>query len=238
MLDIFLSLLAGSISVLSPCVLPLLPIIIASALQESKWGSFALVGGLILSFTGFGFFIATIGFSLGLTPSLLQKIAGVLITLFGLILLVPELFKRFSSLASNATSSLNTRIAAFQPKDLQGQFILGTLLGAVWTPCIGPTLGAAISLASRGESLTYAFFVMMAFSIGVAIPILLLSLGSQAALHRRKQKLASFSGKAKIIMGAVFLILGIMILTGLDKSLEAYLLTITPESWTDFIYRF
>ena len=86
-----LGLIAGSLSTLSPCVLPLVPVLVAAAVNAHRWGALALGLGLTLSYTIVGVFLATIGASLGLDPDTFRLVGAVILAVFGLVLLVPKL---------------------------------------------------------------------------------------------------------------------------------------------------
>lgn len=238
MASVLLAYIAGMVSILSPCVLPLLPIIITSALNEHKRGPFYLIAGLVVSFTAFGIFISTIGFSIGITTTLLQNIAASLMVGFGLILTINPLYRWFSATMSSLTSSLNNHAMQKDFKGLWGQFGLGFILGAVWSPCVGPTLGAAISLAAQGQQIGYASLIMFTFAVGIATPILIMSLASQQAMMRMKTRMMQASGGLKTIMGLIFIAVGAMILTGLMTAFEVWMLESMPSELIDFIYKF
>ena len=233
-----LAYIAGVVTILSPCVLPLLPIIVGSSFNEHKRGPLFLVAGLIVSFTSFGMIVATVGFSIGLTTSVLQSIAATVMILFGIILLFNPLYQRFSALASSSTSGLNSKVAGLKFGGGKGQFALGVLLGAVWAPCVGPTLGAAISLASQGQNLPYAAMVMFLFSIGTSTPILAMSFASQRTMINMKNKMMDASKWMKPAMGGIFVIVGLMIITGFMITLEETMLNMMPTALNDFIYQF
>ncbi len=228
-----LSILAGILSTLSPCVLPLVPILVGTALTAHRLGPLFLAFGLALSFTVVGLFLATVGVMLGLDQELFRNVAAVLLIGFGLILLSGRLHQRFifaTSGLSGAGQSLLDRISG---DSLTGQFLLGLLLGVVWSPCVGPTLGAAMTLASQGENIGYAAVVMTLFGIGAGLPLILLGNLSHHAMLRFKNKLSAAGRTGKWALGTLLLILGILILTGLDKSFEARVLTHAPEWLTN-----
>lgn len=238
MTSMFLAYIAGVVTILSPCVLPLLPIILGSSFNEHRRGPLFLVAGLIISFTTFGMVVATIGFSIGLTTSVLQTIAATVMIIFGLILLFNPLYERFSAFASASTSGINSKVSTIKLSGARGQFALGLLLGAVWSPCVGPTLGAAITLASQGQSLIYAATIMLLFSIGTSTPILAMSFASQKTRMKMKNSMMNASRWIKPTMGAIFIAVGLMIITGLMVVLEEAMLTIMPIWLNDFIYQF
>ena len=234
----FLAYLAGVVTILSPCVLPLIPIIIGSSFNEHKRGPLFLVMGLIISFTTFGMIVATIGFSIGLTTSILQSIAASLMIIFGTVLLINPLYLRFSALASASTSGMNSKISGIHFGGAKGQFALGVLLGAVWSPCVGPTLGAAISLAAQGQDLVYAAMIMFLFSVGTSTPILAMSFASQKTMVNMKTKMMDASKWLKPTMGGIFIIVGVMIITGFMTAMEEAMLQMMPQGLNDFIYQF
>ncbi len=233
-----LAYIAGLVTILSPCVLPLLPIVLGGALNAHRYGPLALAFGLIISFTGFGLLIATVGFSIGLTPDKFSKIAAGVMILFGVILLSTTLQQRFSIAAEAATAGLNNRTATFSPQSLPGQFVLGLLLGAVWTPCVGPTLGAAIALAAQGKDLSYAAIIMFVFAVGTATPLIALMFGTREVIGRRKEWMQSTARWMKPVLGGLLIAVGLMIITGLMTEWEALLLEISPQWLIQFIYGF
>ncbi|BCB27381.1 hypothetical protein SKTS_22670 [Sulfurimicrobium lacus] len=160
-----LALAAGSLSTLSPCVLPLVPILLASAVAAHRLGPYALAGGLALSFTVVGVFVASLGAALGLDQGVFRLIAASLLIAFGVVLLSARLQERFAVATSGLSGAGNTLLASVSLNGLSGQFMLGLLLGIVWSPCVGPTLGAAVTLASQGQNLGQVTLLMALFGI-------------------------------------------------------------------------
>lgn len=224
---LLLAFVAGTLSVLSPCVLPLLPIVIGAALQQHRHGPLALAAGLVVSATATGLFFASLGFTLDVDRDRARALAAALMAVAGVILLVPALQRALARLVApvaDAASGLAARV----PAGLGGQAILGALLGFVWTPCTGPTLGAAITLASRSESLARAGFVMLAFSVGAVVPVLAIAYGSRRALMGGSG-LARLAAIGNPVMGTLLLLVGALAVTGADKRIEAWLLNHMPE---------
>jgi cytochrome c-type biogenesis protein len=224
-----LGLLAGSLSTLSPCVLPLVPVLVASAVNAHRSGPLALGAGLALSFTVVGIFLATLGASLGLDPETFRTVGAVVLATFGLILIVPWLQVLFASATGVLSNSGNQLLARVTVDGFFGQFIVGTLLGVVWSPCVGPTLGAATTLASQGKDLGQIGLLMLLFGIGAAAPLVLLGSLSRATMMKIRGRLLSAGKIGKQLFGTVLLGLGILIATGADKSLEAWILNHTPD---------
>jgi len=230
--------LAGVLSTLSPCVLPLIPILLASALAAHRFGAIALAGGLALSFTLVGVAVAAAGSAVGLNQDSLRVAGSVLLIIFGLVLLLPVLQEKFAQATSRLSSSGQTLLAGITLDGLHGQFLLGLLLGLVWSPCVGPTLGAAITLASQGENLLKITGVMATFGLGAAIPLVVLGLISRPLMMRFRGKLMETGKRGKQILGLVLLVLGTAVLSGGDKLFEIWVLKMAPQWLIELTTRF
>ncbi len=233
-----LALIAGVLSTLSPCVLPLLPIVLGAALGEHRLGPVALAAGLSLSFVVVGLFVATLGFAVGLDQDVFRYAAAALMIGIGVVLLMPRLQAQFALAAGPVGQWAQERTGTFSGRGLGGQFAIGLLLGVVWSPCVGPTLGAASVLASQGKNLGEVAAVMTAFGIGAALPLLLLGLLSREAILRWRGRLLEAGRGGKMLLGAVLLAIGILIVSGLDKRLEAALVEASPAWLTELTTRY
>lgn len=220
--------LAGVLTLINPCVLPLLPVIIAGAFQSNKHGPIYMAAGLTVSFTVVGVLITAFGHLIGLNEQTINKTAALLMIVFGVILLIPALQEKLASLAAPLASGANNRIDSVQSNSGFGQFYIGLLLGAVWSPCVGPTLGGAIGLAATGEGLLQATITMIFFGIGVSTILLLLSYGSRELLNSRKERLMKWMPRAKPIMGIALLLTGLAILFHWNRAIDIWLLDVMP----------
>ncbi|ULU26473.1 cytochrome c biogenesis CcdA family protein [Dyella terrae] len=224
-----LGFLAGMATLLSPCVLPILPILIASALSRHWWGGAMLALGLALSFAFTGTFIATVGASIGLDAGTLRIVAASLMLLFGAVMLLPPLQRAFARFTAQLGNKGQQALGSVRGEGGFSQFLIGLLLGLVWSPCVGPTLGAATTLAAQGRNLTQIALLMLVFGLGAGLPLLVLSTVSGAAVTRMRGALMSIGGVAKSMLGACFVLIGLMVLTGLDRRFEALVLSISPD---------
>ncbi len=222
------ALLAGLLTTLSPCVLPVLPMIAASATSHSRWGLPAMALGIALTFTAVGVTLARGGSLLGLDDRALRFGAGALMAVLGLALVLPVAqramatgLQRLGSLGGNAAA----RVQSDHPA---AQLGIGLLMGVAWSPCVGPTLGAAIGLAASGGSVSAAATVMAIFSIGAVLPMMLVGLLGRGLLQRHRARLGQASELGRKLMGGSLLLVGLLVLTGLDKALEAWLLDLAP----------
>ena len=230
--------LAGALSTLSPCVLPLLPILIATALAQHRYGPLALAAGLTLSFAVVGLFIATLGASIGLDQGVLRQGAAVLLMLFGIVLLVPRLQLAFAGATARLGASGDGVLARLSGTGWLGQFSVGLVLGLVWSPCVGPTLGAATTLAAQGSHLGQIALLMLLFGLGAGTPLLVIGTLSREAMARTRGTLLAAGQRGKWLLGAVLVLMGAAILTGWDKGFEAWVLDHSPQWLTDLTTRY
>jgi len=229
MTGIFLAFIAGLVTLLNPCVLPLLPIVIGAALQENNKAPLALALGLSLSFSLFGIFILAFGFSLGIDQDSIRIFAAYLLLILGIMVLIPKLNQAFSKIMTPVASGGNQLMAKVSGSGLTGQFMVGALLGLVWSPCVGPTLGVAIAAASQGENLFVSMMTFFIFSLGVSVSLLAFAYGSRATLSMRKKSYQNMAKWAKPALGLLLVGVSLMILTGLDKVLETMMLENAPD---------
>ena len=233
-----LAFLAGILSVFSPCVMPLLPLVLGAAASEHRFGPAALAAGLAISFVAIGLFVATVGFAIGLDGDLFRRVAAVLLVLVGLVLVVPVAQVRLATAAGPVSNWTEQRFGGFSTTGLAGQFCVGLLLGAVWSPCVGPTLGAASVLAAQGKDLPTVALTMALFGLGAALPMLLLGTLSREVLVRWRDRMLAVGKGAKAALGAVLVLVGIAILTGFDKTVETTLVAASPAWLTSITTRF
>src|SRR5215472_15830512 len=223
-----LAFVAGLLSILSPCVLPLVPIVLGAAVAAHPLGAVALAAGLAISFSGLGLLLALAGIGLGIDADLFRLGAAVMMIALGALLVVPSWQMRLASAGGPVSNWADRYLGRFASSGLAGQFAIGLLLGAVWSPCVGPTLGAASLLASQGRDLLQVGVTMIAFGIGAALPLALLGLLSGAALARVRSRLLSAGKLGKALLGMAFVLVGIAVVSGVDRSIEATLVNVSP----------
>lgn len=147
---------------------------------------------------------------------------------FGIILIVPMFARRFEMATAGIAAGADTQIDQMDSSGNKGQFLSGLLLGAVWLPCIGPTLGGAIALASQCENLGYAALIMVFFALGVSTLIPGLGFGTHEAIRTRTQALRGLAERSKPILGVTFVAVGLMLYFKLNHYIEAWALSIMP----------
>ena len=224
-----LAFFAGIVGVVSPCVWPLVPVVTSSAAISGKIGPLYLAAGLSVSFAVAGTLLTWLLVSTSMDPEYFRLMAAVMLLLVGLILIVPSLSDWVTMRLSMLSGRLRLGSRAGGNTSARGQFGVGALLGIVWLPCVGPTLGAAIALASMGQDMLLSFIVMLAYGTGTAGVLLLAGFVSTKLLTRWRPQVMAGSGFGKKLLGGTLLLLSILVLTGIDKWLEAMAVGMLPE---------
>lgn len=230
-----LAFVAGALTILSPCVLPLVPIVLSSAAQRHRLAPLALAAGLVVAFTITGFVVAAFGQALGLDTLVVRAAGAIVLCLAGIVLLVPKLQDVLTRVATPLAAWASGKQTVLDARaGLWGQAMVGALLGIVWAPCVGPTLGAAIALAAEGKDLGEVAFVMLAFGLGISAVLLVIAFAARSVLARWRGRLMMAGGRGKAILGGLLLMIGVFILTGFDRKIEAFALDHLPDQVTEW----
>lgn len=231
-------LLAGILSTLSPCVLPIIPILLGTATNAHARAPLALAGGLAISYAIIGTGLAWAGSALDLDPAIFRSVGAAVLGVLGLVLMSGSLQQRFASATSGIGDAGNNLLARMNLDGLWGQFAIGLVLGVVWSPCVGPTLGAAVVLASQGSHLPQVALLMGIFGVGAALPVVALAYVGRSAMMKMRGTLMQAGKTGKMILGIVMIALAAMILSGADKPIEAWLVNASPAWLTKLTTRF
>ncbi|MFI5013828.1 MAG: cytochrome c biogenesis CcdA family protein [Hyphomicrobiales bacterium] len=232
-----LAFLAGILSCLSPCVLPMLPIVLGAAASEHRFGPVALAAGVAVSFVAIGLFVATIGFGIGLDTGVFRTAAAIVMISIGTVLAVPRLQVRLAAAGGPISNWADQRFGGISSSGVAGQFGVGLLLGAVWSPCVGPTLGAASVLAAQGKDLFQVALTMLFFGLGASLPLLILGTVSRSALAGWRDRLLTVAKNLKVALGVMLIAVGVLIVSSLDKLVETLLVDASPQWLTDLTTR-
>jgi cytochrome c-type biogenesis protein len=230
--------LAGVLSTLSPCVLPIVPILLGTAINTHPRAPLALAGGLAISYAVIGTTVAWLGSNLGLDASTFRNVGAIVLALMGVLLLSSTLQQRFASAASGISNVGNSLLSRWKLDGLWGQFAIGLILGIVWSPCVGPTLGAAIVLASEGSQLAHAATLMGIFGLGAALPIVILGQVSRTAMGKWRNQMMQAGQTGKVLLGLAMLLIAVMVYTGSDKAFETWLVNVSPAWLTELTTKF
>lgn len=220
------SFLAGVVTILSPCILPVLPIILSSSVDNSgKRRPFGVVIGFVASFTFFTLFLSIIVAASGIPADSLRLISIIILFVFGLSLLMPG----FQTFLERLFSSLSRFAPSGQGRTgFSGGLIIGFSLGLLWTPCVGPILASVISLAISGTVTFQAFLITLAFSLGTAIPMFLIMLAGSTALQRIPW-LTRNSASIQKVFGVLMIVTALAIFFNLDRRFQTFVLKTFPS---------
>ena len=223
---------SGVITILSPCILPVLPIVLSGSIGGGKARPFGVLAGFVISFTVFTLTLSAIVHALGIPADALRVVAVVLIVLFGIVMLVPRLRDGFELLASRiasrgaqpgAAGASTTRRAGFW-----SGLIVGLSLGLVWTPCVGPIMASVISLALTQHVNGGSVFITLAYTLGTSIPMLAVMLGGRALLNK-VPALTRNTANIQKGFGVLMILMGVAIGFGWDRRFQTAVLRAFPN---------
>ena len=216
--------LAGIVTILSPCILPVLPIVLSSSFGGGKRRPFGIVIGFIASFTFFTLFLATLVQALHISADAVRGFSIVIVLLFGLSLLIPQ----FQVWTERLFSSLSSRLSGPRKGTGFGSgLLIGLSLGLLWTPCVGPILASVISLALTGTVTGTAFVVTFSYAVGTAIPLFAILYGGRNLLQNVPW-LVSHAGDVQKVFGVVMIVTAIGIFFNVDRKFQTFILTTFP----------
>ncbi len=233
-----ISLLAGSLTTLSPCVFPLIPLVVGSAVQVNRLAPIAMGLGMVLSFAVIGILLGTIGHALGIDSDSVRTFGGWMLLVFGAIMLIPKFDEKFSQLMSPLATGASGVTSMLNNESLLGAWGLGALLGLVWSPCSGPLLATALSLVAAEGGAISGGVILGLFGIGAAIPLVLVSYASRGFINSSRYWVLKNTFRIKYGFGLLIFLVGISILTGMDKWLEAILVDLMPDGWFSLTTKF
>ena len=226
-----LSLAAGSLATLSPCVFPILPLVLGGAVQGNRLAPLAMGSGMAISFALIGLLIGALGPTLGVDSDKVRVFGALLLIVFGLVMLVPVLNQRFTEWMLPIASSANAASSRLDGGSLGGAFLLGGVLGLVWSPCSGPLLASALTLVASEGGASRGALILGVFGIGAAIPLVAVAYASRSGFSRARGWVLARIDAIKKAFGVVILVTGVAILTGGDKWVEARVVDLLPDAW-------
>jgi len=233
MLQILFAILAGILTVGAPCILPILPILLgASVAQKSRTRPLFIALGFILTFAIFGLLLSYIVSRFMIAPDVLRKIAVFALGIFGLFMIWPSPFERLTTKLNPLLNKANQKAGQAGTGNFGG-FVLGVMLGAIWTPCAGPILGSILTLIATQTDTARAAILLIAYAIGAGIPMVLIAYGGQY-ITTKVRWLAQYSRRIQQIFGVLILLLAIAMFYQYDLVLQAKLLDKFPSIFPKF----
>ncbi len=229
-----LSLAAGGLTTLSPCVFPLLPLVLGGALQGSRFAPVAMGVGMIGSFAAIGMLLGALGPALGIDADTVRTAGAALLIAFALVMLVPALGEHFTRWMLPIASSANAASARLDSGSLTGALLLGGVLGLVWSPCSGPLLGSALTLVASEGGVARGGLVLGIFGLGAAFPLVAVAYASRRGFMNVRGWVLARIERVRHVFAVLLGAMGLAILTGGDKWLEASVLQWLPDAWVNF----
>ncbi len=218
--------LAGLVTILAPCIWPVLPIVLSSSLaSKGHQRPLGITLGIMLSFTIFTLSVSFLIRMFHIDPNILRIIAVIVIAFLGITMLVPALNGKFEVMVSRLAGLFgqNTNTGSgFLPG-----FITGLSLGIVWSPCAGPILATIAALAATGQVSLDVIFVTLAYVIGVGIPLFAFAYGGQLVVLKTRG-ISQFTGRIQQIFGVIMILAAVAIYTNYDQALQLQLLNKFP----------
>ena len=227
---LFFAFISGLVTILAPCIWPLLPIILSSSLNGGKAKSLGITLGIMVSFSVFILSISYLVQLFGIDPSIIRLFAVIVLVIMGLSMIVPAL----SRILEGMLSRLSGRFGQTQVRSgFGGGFLTGCSLGIVWTPCTGPILATIATLAATTSLNLGIILVTIFYVIGLGIPLFFFSYGG-GKLIAKTRFVSGFTGRIQQVFGVILLVTALAIYTNYDKVLQVKLLDSFP-SYTQFL---
>jgi len=226
--------ISGVLTVFSPCVLPILPIILASGIDGKIWRIRGVIVGLVVSFTIAALLLATVVRLFGIPADTIRNIAVLLLVLFGLSMVFPIIWEKTQVFIEKYwhAKPIQTQNSGFG-----GGFVTGVSLGVVWTPCIGPVVAAVATLAAVNSLSFASVLIVLSYALGTAVPLYFIAKGGRAATARLGF-IKTNNQKIRQVFGVIILGTALFIWTGADRNLQAWTLAHLPASWTQLATTF
>jgi cytochrome c biogenesis protein CcdA/thiol-disulfide isomerase/thioredoxin len=198
-----LAMAAGVLTVLSPCILPILPALLsASAAGGFRHRPSWIVLGLVISFTVFGAVFSVFGTFLGLSNESLRDVALAILSFFGISLLWPRIWERAGSRIGALAQKIPGMDRSSEEQGAVGALLLGASLGLLWAPCAGPILGIIITFAAVQKDFAKSLLLLSGYSLGAAVPMLAIGYGGKR-LYRKFAMLGRWGEISHRLLGAV-----------------------------------
>lgn len=225
---IFFAFLSGLVTILAPCIWPLLPIILSTtATSKNHRRPLGITLGIMISFASFTLAISSLVHLFHFDPNILRIIAVVVIAFLGLSMLIPGLTRLLEGLVSRLTSSSGKSVNQTK-NDFLGGLVTGFSLGIVWSPCAGPILASIATLAATGQVTLNVILITIAYSVGVSIPLFIFAYGGQQ-IFTRTRFISSKTGMIQRIFGVIMILTALAIYTNYDQYLQSQLLNLFPQ---------
>lgn len=228
-IDVVLAFLAGVLTIASPCVLPVLPMLLSASVGEaSRLRPLAIALGFVTAFSGLGIVFGALSSAFGEAHGVIRDAAIVFLLVSGLTRIWPAGFERLMTPFGGAIDRV-AGVGERSGNGLAGGFVLGMTLGVVWTPCAGPVLASILALVAKAQDLQRATALLAVFAAGAAIPMLAIAYGGQfATTHVRR--IARHTPRLQQAFGVLVVATAAAMYFQYDTLAVAWLTTLVPTT--------
>lgn len=233
MLILLFAFAAGLVTVLAPCILPVLPIVLSGGAVQGHLRPWGIIVGVVLSFSVFTLALSWAVQQLGLSPNFSRNFGIVVLGTLGALFLIPNALAKFEGWMS---ARLSRSGKPTQRHGFGGGFLLGLSLGVVWTPCAGPILAGVVAAAQTGQVDGGLAAVTIAYAIGAALPMGLIAVLGQRIVTRVRW-LSQRLNRIQQFFGVVLIAVAILMATNIDRNLQSWIIDRTP-SWLPQLQQF
>jgi len=228
MVDLLLALFAGMLTIIAPCTLPVLPILLGASIgQRANARPIFIATGFIVSFAFVALALNTVAMALDFDPDVLRNAGLAMLLLFGTLMIWPAIFERlaahiqFAGIARRSNAAMQTHL---------GAFVLGTTLGLVWTPCAGPVLGTILTTIATAPNRAHGALLLVIYAVGAALPMLALAYGGQA-ISTRLRGIAPYAGRLQQTFGVAVVAFALSAFLQYDAIALAWLGQFFPQGY-------
>jgi cytochrome c-type biogenesis protein len=233
-----LSVAAGGLSTINPCVLPMLPVVVGGALQAHRLGPVAMGVGMTVSFASTGMALGALGPALGLDGDHVRTAAAVLLIVLAVLMVVPGVGQRVGQWFTPLANRVQATTGDLNGATFTGAFALGAVLGLIWSPCSGALLGSAVTMVGTQGGALPGGLILGLFGFGAALPLVAAAYASRAGFLRAQRWAQRWGATLNSIFATMLAVWGVAILVGADKWLESQVNALLPEGWLSLTVQF
>lgn len=236
--SIGISYAAGALTALSPCILPLLPLVVGGAMQRHRTAPLLMGIGMTTSFAVAGWMLGALGPAMDIDAEWLHQAAAISLIVFGLALWVDPLANLVSRLVRPLALSADQLAATVGHQSPAAALFFGGLLGLAWSPCAGPMLVSSVALVAAGRDAWLGALLLGLFGLGAATPLVLAAYASRSGFARLKGWVLARNSGLRRGFGLLAMASGTFIATGLDKLIATQAIAVLPDAWLELVTRY
>lgn len=227
MFQILFAFLAGMVTIAAPCTLPLLPVLLGTSLgKKNPLRPIFIVLGFVVVFTLAALILSLLAQYVGFSANIVRNIGIFILAIFGILLIWSKPFELIAVKLTPLVAKVSKKAGLGHNGNFSA-FVLGMTLGLVWTPCAGPVLASILTLIALQKDLVAATILLMAYSLGVGVPMLIIAFGGQYVGHKVRI-IAKYSRLLERIFGAIIILLAVALYFNYDTKIYSLIFQYFP----------